>query len=155
MLPQRPRTFAHRKCECFFSVQSDEYTIITRDVQQDLSITSHGQSNCCYPKGGHGGAKSSQDCIKHKRRNSEVERKVNAEFLLLLVLKNRLTCSLYRITLLLILHWTVIWWAPSMFFHEHESELVHSRPVNHVIISLALPYTIERSCFLHMKYESK
>ncbi len=35
----------------------------TRDVQQDLSITSHGQSNCCYPKGGHGGAKSSEDCI--------------------------------------------------------------------------------------------
>ncbi len=117
--------------ECFFFVQSDEYFLLrkakTRDVQQDLSITSRGQSNCCYPKGGHGGAKSSEDCIKHKRRNSEVERKVNAEFLLLLVLKNRLTCSLYRITLLLILHWTVIWWAPSMFFHEHECLWVRAR----------------------------
>ncbi len=132
----------------FFFVQSDESFQLrkakTRDVQQDLSITSHGQSNCCYPKGGHGGAKSSEDCIMHKRRNSEVDRKVNAEFLLLLVFKNKLTCSLYRITLLLILHWTM--WSDehrpcsSTSTSVYESELVHSRPVNHVIISLALPY---------------
>ncbi len=38
----------------------------------------------------------------------------------------------------------------------YESELVHSRPVNHVIISLALPYILKkRKHFLHMKYESK
>ncbi len=34
---------------------------------------SHVQSYCCYPKGRRGDAKSSEDCIEHEHKNTEVE----------------------------------------------------------------------------------
>ncbi len=71
-----------------------------------------------------------------------------------------LKCSLYRITFLLIIHW-IMWSDQHRPFSStsasvYESKLVHSRPVNQVIISLALPvYSKEINIFLHVNYEIK
>ncbi len=74
------------------------------------------------------------------------ERRVNAEVFFIVSIKEQtiLTCSLYRITFILILHW-IMWSDEHRPFSStsasvYESELVHSRPVNHVII--ILPFCI-------------
>ncbi len=112
-----------------------------------------------FVKGRRGGTKSSY-CIEHECKNTQVEDFFHREewmlSLLLLVFKNRLACSLYRIKCILILQW-IMWsdehrpcsstsasvWVRARLLWTYQS-------CNH--ISFPSVYIKQRNSFIHMKY---
>ncbi len=137
----------------FFFVQSDDSFVLLSEKTR-LVKKSHVQSNCCYPKGRRGDAKSSEDCIEHEHKNTEVEGffRKREEWMLsscycwYLRTDYSLMFFLYIITFLLILHW-IMWSEEHRPFSctsasIYESELVHCQSYNH-----PLPFCI----YIHKK----